>query len=259
MAYRNRLLAALSAEDLAPIRASLERVELPLESVLIEPNRPIGHVYFIEEGLCSVVATVDDGNRIEVGLFGREGMAGTALVLGAAQSPHLGFMQVGGYGHRVEAQAFGAALEGSAPLRGLMLRYTQTFLVQTAQTALANASAPVEQRLARWLLMYHDRQDGDDLPVTHAFLSMMLGVRRPSVTVAIHMLEGAGLIRARRGHVRVLNRDRLERAAGSAYGTAEAEYDRLIGPFRMHRRAIGGQEPPDAAQAGGSGLCTILR
>ena len=141
-------------------------------------------------------------------------------------------MQVEGRGYRIAAEALRRAIDTSASLRGLLLRYAHTFLVQTAQTALANAGAPAEERLARWLLMYHDRQDGDDLSVTHEFLSLMLGVRRPTVTVAIHTLEGAGLIRARRGRIRVLNRAGLEEAAGEAYGPAEAEYERLIGPLR---------------------------
>ena len=103
---------------------------------------------------------------------------------------------------------------------------------------IANAGAPAEERLARWLLMYHDRQDGDDLSVTHEFLSIMLGVRRPTVTVAIHTLEGAGLIRARRGRIRVLSRTRLEEAAGQTYGPAEAEYERLIGPLRRPQSTL---------------------
>ena len=165
-------------------------------------------------------------------------MAVPALVLGVDRIPHQIFLQVAGHGHRVPTEALSRALDASPTLRILFLRYAQTFLVQTAQTALANAGAPAEERLARWLLMYHDRQDGDDLSVTHEFLSLMLGVRRPTVTVAIHTLEGAGLIRARRGRIRVLVRERLEQAAGDAYGPAEAEYERLIAPLR---RSISGQ------------------
>ncbi|MBE7202451.1 MAG: Crp/Fnr family transcriptional regulator, partial [Parafilimonas terrae] len=136
---------------------------------------------------------------------------------------------------RIPVAALRAATEASRSLRDLLLRYVQTFLVQVAQTAIANAGTPAEERLARWLLMYHDRQDGDDLSVTHEFLSIMLGVRRPTVTVAIHTLEGAGLIRARRGRIRVLSRARLEEAAGRTYGPAEAEYERLVGPLRAPR------------------------
>ena len=237
MLYQNRLLAALSDADGDLLRPHLEPVELALGTVIVEPDKVMTHAVFPGSGLCSVIASAAEGARIEIGLFGRDGMAAPALVLGADRIPHQIFLQVGGRGHRMPADALRRAIDTSPTLRGLLLRYAQTFLVQTAQTALANAGAPAEERLARWLLMYHDRQDGDDLSVTHEFLSLMLGVRRPTVTVAIHTLEGAGLIRARRGRIRVLSRERLEEAAGEAYGPAETEYERLIGPLRRPIRA----------------------
>lgn len=231
--YQNRLLASLSEDDRALLRPHLEPVSLPLGTVLIEPGRPISHAHFPEDGLCSVIASSHDGGRIEIGLFGRDGLAGVALALDSDQIPHQIFMQVAGRSHRIGADALRRAINASDSLRTLLLRYAQTFLIQTAQTALANASAPAEERLARWLVMYHDRLDGDDLSVTHEFLSMMLGVRRPTVTVALQMLEGAGLIKARRGRIVVLNRSGLIEAAGEAYGPAEAEYERLIAPLRQ--------------------------
>lgn len=240
--YQNRLLARLGPDDLALLTPHLEPVDLPVGMVLIEPDRPITHAVFPETGLCSVIASLQERNRIEIGLFGRDGLAGTVLALGSNRVPHQTFMQVPGAGLRIEAGVLTRAIEASASLRLLLLRYTQTFLIQTAQTALANASAPAEERLARWLAMYHDRQDGDDLSVTHEFLSMMLGVRRPTVTVALQMLEGAGLVRAQRGRVRVLNRPGLIEAAGPAYGPAEAEYERLVGPLRR-----GGAQGTDQA------------
>ena len=185
------------------------------------------------------------GGRVEIGLFGRDGFAGTALVLGSDRIQQQIFMQVGGHGHRIGADAFIRLTEASASLRALLLRYTHTFLVQTACTAHANASAPVQERLARWLLMYHDRQDGDELSITHDFLSMMLGVRRTTVTLTLQLLEGARLIQARRGRVIVLDREGLEGAAGDAYGPAEAEYERLIAPLRR-RPDRPGPVPPRA-------------
>lgn len=185
-----------------------------------------------------MVSRLEEGGRIEIGLFGRDGMAIPAVMLGSDTIPFQIFMQVAGRGHRIAVSTLRAAAEASGSLRDLLLRYAQTFLVQVAQTAVANAGATAEQRLARWLLMYHDRQDGDDLSVTHEFLAIMLGVRRPTVTVAIHTLEGEGLIRARRGRIRVLSRAGLEGAAGQTYGTAEAEYERLIGPLRAPQRAL---------------------
>lgn len=230
--YLNRLLASLSDDDRALLRPHLEPVTLPLGTVLIEPDRRISYAHFPEDGLCSVIASAQEGGGIEIGLLGRDGLAGVALALGADQMPHQIFMQVAGRSHRIDSDALRQAIDASASLRNLLLRYAQTFLIQVAQTALANASAPAEERLARWLVMYHDRLDGDDLSVTHEFLSLMLGVRRPTVTVALQMLEGAGLIRARRGRVVVLNRSGLVEAAGEAYGPAEAEYERLIAPLR---------------------------
>ena len=243
--YRNRLLSQLGADDLERLVPHLQPVDLPVGLVLIEPDRPITHAVFPETGLCSVIANLQERSRVEIGLYGRDGLVGTVLALGSNRVPHQTFMQVSGSGLRIEAEVLTHAIAESPTLRQLLLRYVQTFLIQTAQTALANASAPAEERLARWLAMYHDRQDGDDLSVTHEFLSLMLGVRRPTVTVALQMLEGAGLIRAQRGRVRVLDRAGLVEAAGPAYGPAEAEYERLIGPLRRSSQA--------SEQAGGPG------
>lgn len=236
MAHQNCLLASLSEADGALLEPHLEPIDLPLGTVIVEPARAIPHAIFLEAGLCSVVSGIAERGRVEIGLFGRDGMAVPTLVLGVDMIPHQIFMQVAGRGHRIPVAALRAATEASRSLRDLLLRYVQTFLVQVAQTAIANAGTPAEERLARWLLMYHDRQDGDDLSVTHEFLSIMLGVRRPTVTVAIHTLEGAGLIRARRGRIRVLSRERLEQLAGDTYGPAESEYERLIGPLRSRHR-----------------------
>ena len=232
MDHDNRLLATLSGSDTALLEPHLETIDLPVGLVLAEPATVIAHAVFVDVGLCSVVSSLAEAGRFEVGLFGRDGMAIPALVLGSDTVPFQIFMQVAGRGRRIRVPALRAAVAASPSLRDLLLRYAQTFIVQVAQTAVANAGATAEERLARWLLMYHDRQDGDDLSVTHEFLSIMLGVRRPTVTVAIHTLEGAGLIRARRGRIRVLSRARLEEAAGRTYGPAEAEYERLIGPLR---------------------------
>jgi CRP-like cAMP-binding protein len=231
----NLLLATLSGPDVARLEPHLEAIDLPVGLILAEPNTVIAHAVFLDVGLCSVVSNLGEAGRVEIGLCGRDGMVVPALVLGTDTVPFQVFMQVAGRGRRIPVPALREAVAGSPSLRDLLLRFTQTFLVQVAQTAVANAGATAEERLARWLLMYHDRQDGDDLSVTHEFLAIMLGVRRPTVTVAIHTLEGAGLIRARRGRIRVLSRVRLEEAAGRTYGPAEAEYERLIGPLRAPR------------------------
>jgi CRP-like cAMP-binding protein len=120
-------------------------------------------------------------------------------------------------------------------VRALLLRYAHVFMVQVAATALADGRYSIEQRLARWLLMCHDR-NGDDLALTHEFLALMLGVRRPGVTESLHILEGERMIKAQRGLITILDRQKLEARAGDSYGTPEAEYERLIGPFRRSFR-----------------------
>jgi CRP-like cAMP-binding protein len=166
-------------------------------------------------------------------LFGHDGMSGTAVILGAGQSPQASMIQVNGASAiRLEATDFTAACDRSASLRTLLLRYVQAMNVQAASTAAANAHYALPERLARWLLMCHDRVDGDDIPITHEFMSMMLAVRRAGVTTATHILESNGLIRAKRGVITILDRDRLEALADNAYGLPEAEYARIMAEGR---------------------------
>jgi CRP-like cAMP-binding protein len=189
----------------------------------------IDYVYFPESGLGSVVAIGDRDRRIEIGIFGRDGMSGAAVVMGNDRSPHETFMQIAGHGFRLPADALRRAMTESPSFHNLLLRYMQTFMIQTAHTALANGRAKLEERLARWLLMCHDRIDGDELGLTHEFLAIMLVVRRAGVTVAMHMLEGRGLIRGARGMILIRDRDGLIEIADGFYGLPEAEYRRLIG------------------------------
>ncbi len=228
---RNRLLAGLTPADFALLARFLEPVELERDYVLVIPNRPIDEVYFIESGMVSVVAEKADGRSIEVGVYGREGWGATTVLLGSDQTPHHHYMQIAGAGFKLRTDDFLRIADQSATLRNLMLRFVHVFMTQTAQSALVNGSSIIEERLARWVLMCHDRLDALEFPITHDFLSMMLGVRRSSVTDAIHLLEGDLLIKATRGNIEIIDRARLERAAGASYGVPEAEYRRLIGPF----------------------------
>jgi CRP-like cAMP-binding protein len=220
-AVRNRLLAALAPEDFSRLAAQLEPVPLPLHAVLIAPQQPIAQAYFVEEGIVSLVADTREG-RIEVGLTGREGFIGVPIALGAQTTPQTAIVQASGEALRIAAGALEDALDASASLRRVLGRYVQSLLVQVGQTVYANADLTVEARLARWILMTHDRLEQDELPLTHEVLSKMLGVRRPTVTTATHLLEGAGMIRARRGRITVVDREKLEDLAGAIYGTAEA-------------------------------------
>jgi CRP-like cAMP-binding protein len=226
---RNRLLQAMSEDDFARLEPHLEPVILSVKDMLVEPNQPIEHVHFLEEGLASVVAISPDNERLEVGHIGREGMTGEPVILTVDQTPHQTFIQVAGSGLRMRAEALSGAMEASPSLKALLLRWVQVLMIQTAQSALANGRYTIQERLARWLLMCHDRLDGDDLPLTHEFLSLMLGVRRSGVTEALHVLEGVKIVRTSRGRIHVLDREKLEEIAGDCYGLPEAEYAKLIG------------------------------
>jgi CRP-like cAMP-binding protein len=226
---RNRLLAKMSAQDLALVTAHLEDITLKERQVVEVPNKPITHVYFVETGVVSVVAVNAEDHRIEVGVIGREGMTGSPLVFGDDRAQHSAYMQIGGSGKRIAAPAFAAAMNQSQTLRALVLKSAQAFMIQSAHTALANGRAKLEERLARWLLMAHDRLDSDAVPLTHEFLAVMLGVRRAGVTVALHSFERRGLIATKRGQLTLINRAGIEEVAGSFYGIPEAELKRLMG------------------------------
>ena len=225
----NRLLARLSALDYHSIRPLLTAVELPHRQPLDLPNVPIEQVYFLTRGMGSTVAVSHAGARLEVGVFGREGMSGWPVVLGDDRTPNESFMQMPGAGERIAVADLRKVLETSASMRLVLGRYVQAFMIQAQCTALSNGRGKLEERLSRWLLMCHDRGDGDNIAITHEFLALMLGVRRTGVTLALHMLEGRGLIRSRRGSVHIADRDGLIENAMGSYGTPEAEYARLLG------------------------------
>lgn len=228
----NRLLRSLGSDDYALLEPYLTAVELPKGHVLFEPGAPLREAHFITSGLSSIIAALSGSQGVEIGLTGRDGMVGLPLLLDCDRTPHRAFMQVEGRALRIAAEDLQRVIDSSAPLRKLLLRYVHVLAIQTAYTALSNAMDTIEERLARWLLMSHDRQDDDEIALTHEFLSLMMGVRRPSVTIALHSLEGLGFIKATRGLVTIRKRAELEEFAGSAYGTAEAEFARLIGPIR---------------------------
>ena len=225
---RNRLLRAMSPEDFARLQPHLEPVELLTGQSLIKPNARTEHFHFMESGISSITAESANG-RVEVGLIGREGVVGaTPVLLGSDRVPFDQFIQVPGSALRIRAEIVSTAVDESPTLRKLLLRYILTEMVQVRLTAFINATLEIEARLARWLLMCHDRVDGDELLLKHDFLSMMLGVRRLGVTIAMQQLEGAGRIQARRGRITILNRELLEDLADGGYGAPEAEYARLI-------------------------------
>lgn len=221
----NGLLRTLPEKDAALIRSRAELVTLDQDQTLFESKKPITNVYFFESGLSSEVVFAT--KSIEVGCIGHEGCSGVPVLLGVDSSPHKAFMQAGGTALRIASADLTELIDNNRAIRELLLRYAHVFMIQIAATALADGRYDIEQRLARWLLMCQDRL-GDELPLTHDFLSVMLGVRRPSVTDALHKLEGNRAIRAERALITVRDRAALEEKAGDSYGIPEAEYRRLI-------------------------------
>jgi CRP-like cAMP-binding protein len=224
----NRLLRALSPDDLDPLRAHLETVPLAQKQTLSSPGTSIDHVYFPEEGMVSLVQPLDDGITIEVGMIGNEGLVGTPVLLGADSSPLEAMVQIPGSALRMSVTAFREEVRRRTGLLGVLLRYVQALHVQVSLTAACNGRHAVPERLARWLLTAHDRSPNDQLPLSHEFLSQMLGVRRAGVTVALGTLKTAGLIRNSHARVHVLDRSGLEAASCDCYSTVRDEYARLL-------------------------------
>ena len=226
---RNRLLGALPPNVLAEILPKLRPFSLVVPETLIVPDKPIEAVYFVESGWVSLVSTLDNGMQAEVGLIGREGMVGLPLILGVADGFEEAFVQAKGTALRMGASAFRRALEEIPSFRRLLFHYSEAMRGQTTQTAACNGRHDLEQRFARWLLMAHDRVDDDDLPVTQEFLSMMLCVNRPSITVLAGILQKAGMIRYGRGRITILDRDALEATSCDCYMSVKRRFDRLLG------------------------------
>jgi CRP-like cAMP-binding protein len=219
---QNGLLAAMSKDDFALLRPKLEPLTLNIKQVLEPANRAIKHNYFIASGLSSIIAIGKNGHRIEVGIIGREGITGLPVVLGNDRSPNETFIQVAGTGSRIAADDLRQAMGKSASLTRLLLNFVNTFLIQISHTALSNGTTSIGERLARWLLMAQDRLGSTEVPLTHEFLSLMLGVRRAGVTGALNNLDRMGLIRLSRGRIEIIDRAGLIDAAKGTYGVPEA-------------------------------------
>ena len=185
VSQQQHIALSLSTSDFDLLAPHLEAVTLGLRKMLEKPDKTIEAVYFPESGFASVVAIQRNGKEVEVGLIGREGMTGLPIVLGNHRSPHATYIQAPGKGHSIPATQLRQAMQASGSLRDSLLKFVQAFGVQTTHTAICNAQSRMDERLARWLLMAQDRIQSDVLPLTHEFLSLMLGVRRAGVTVAL--------------------------------------------------------------------------
>jgi CRP-like cAMP-binding protein len=197
--------------------------------ILAEAGERITEVYFPNRSMVSIVAHMPDGESVEVGIVGFEGMTSISLVLGVDIAPHEAMVQIHDGALRMPAQALLAEFKRGGALHDRLLRYAQGQLLQTSQIAACNRLHTVSERLARWLLMSHDRCVCDDLPLTQEFLSLMLGVRRAGVTESANMLHNEGYITYRRGQIKIIDRAGLERYACDCYQIVKEEFDLLVG------------------------------
>jgi CRP-like cAMP-binding protein len=224
--FSNRLLQSLDTTAANEIWPLLTRVPLTSREILETPGARVEYAYFVESGVISTVVQAN-GKAAEAGLTGLEGVFGISLLMGDSVASNLGIVQLTGDAYRIGASDFVAFLERHPEFAKYCRMYVHTFLIQTAQTNLA-MRAKLEERLARWLLMVHDRAGGPRLELTHQFMSLMLATRRAGVTVALHELESMALIKSTRGVVSIMDRKGLEELAGVYYGVAEAEYRRIM-------------------------------
>ncbi|MEO8191325.1 MAG: Crp/Fnr family transcriptional regulator [Acidobacteriota bacterium] len=224
---RNHLLASLPSKDFKRIEPFLQPIRFDIRQSLHEPGKPITDVYFPLNGVASIVTTMEDGSTVEAATVGNEGMVGLPMFIETGTVSLEAFVQVAGQALRMKASAFRNEIKNGGPLFEIIQHYTQTLLRLIAQSAACNRLHTLRQRCARWLLMTHDRVDGDQFFLTQEFLSMMLGVRRATVTVAAGELRQEGLIRYSQGRIEILDREGLEGASCECYMVIRREFDRL--------------------------------
>ena len=225
----NKLIQALPRADRARLIAACAPVDMVLGNTLYEPGTPLRAAYFPLDGFISLLSSTDGHARLELGLIGDEGMQGASLVLGVAESTQCALVQGAGPALRISATALRRELQRSAPLRSVLSRYLHVLMTQQAQAAVCIRFHLIEQRLARWLLMTHDRAHADTFLITHLFLASMLGVRREGVTEAAGTLQSQNLIRYTRGHVTIVDRRKLEAAACVCYQLDRAIWQKWLG------------------------------
>ncbi|GGB36325.1 cyclic nucleotide-binding protein [Sphingomonas metalli] len=226
----NVLLRALPPSAFALLSPHLERAAFSVDDVLAEAGEPITTIFFPEGGIAALLDPVEEGpRRLAVGLVGREGFVGWPALMGDDRWPHDVMLRAeAGTLLRIDAARLSALAEENEVLRTALLRFVHVATIQMGRTIVSSLIHPVERRMARWILLYHDRLSSDEICLTHEEFRLMLGVRRSSVTEALHRLEADHAVRALRGRVIVRDRDKLAALAGDTYGHAEREYRRLI-------------------------------
>lgn len=225
-ATQNRLLAALPRQEYDRLVPLMQRVSFEQGQSLYDPDEPIEYAYFSLTGVTSMVVTTRDGATVEIGLVGREGFVGYQPLLGMKSAPNSAIAQIPGHALRINSETLKEAFDRGGRLQAILHRQIQSQIVQMSQGAACNRLHDANERLARWLLMMHDRAESDKLPLTHEFLSQMLGANRATVSLTAGIFQQADLIRYARGTVTILNREGLENIACECYSVVKKEFDR---------------------------------
>lgn len=221
---KNRVLSSVQDGETEVLSPHLESVTLDPQQVLYPPGGPVEYVYFPESAVISMFVTLEDGSTIEVGMVGFNGLTGLRVFLGSPQMPHESVVVVGGTAWRISAEKLRRVSGSCVSLNAVILRYAQALLAQTQQLIACTRMHPLEARLCRWLLMIDDRTEAREFPMTHEFISQMMGVRREGVTLALGRLQQARLIKNTRGVVRVVDRSAMLGVACECYGVIKEEY-----------------------------------
>jgi CRP-like cAMP-binding protein len=236
----NALLAALPADDYRRVSSELTWRPLKVRQVLHKHGEPISEIFFPGRSVCSVTNVMEDGGVVEVATVGREGLIGVSAVFGAPVASGEAFVQIAGEPAAVMSiDAFRREMERQGPFRDGVTRYSQAFVNMLMQSVACNGLHSAEQRCCRWLLTTHDRIAQDEFPLTHELLAVMLGVRRPTVTLVMAALTKAGIIAHVRGHVRIVDRKALEQASCECYGNVRNAFDRVMPRVERANAAAG--------------------
>lgn len=215
--YHNYFVRHLQGKDLADFSENLELIEMPLGMKIYDPDTEIKHVYFPETSIVSIVTTTQNGSGVETAIVGKEGIAGVETVLSGGSVPREAVVQLAGFGYRVKTEIFRSYFVDNSVFAAQVLRYLCPFITQIAQNSACLCYHPIEKRLARWLLMFHERADRDELRLTQEFIALMLGVHRQNLNKSVGKLQKDNLIKYWRGRIQIIDRKGLLKASCECY------------------------------------------
>ena len=229
---QNHLLAALPAADYARLAPDLELIQMPLGWAVYESGGQLSYLYFPTTSIISLLYVMESGASAEIAITGNEGLVGISLFVGGESTPSRAVVQSAGNAYRLRANILKREFARGGNLQHLALRYTQALITQMAQTAVCNRHHALDQQLCRWLLLSLDRLESNELLMTQELIANMLGVRREGVTEAAGKLQAAGLIQYGRGHIKVMDRAKLEKRVCECYAVVKKEFERLL-PYKL--------------------------